>query len=67
MIAVKKNVRDWTSTPNELRRRKCLNLTIDAEAIDMLDTLAGPGKRSALVELLIREEFDRKIERKKRG
>ncbi len=43
----------WRSTPQRLRHRKSLVLTISDEARERLDLLAPAGTRSAFVERLI--------------
>lgn len=54
----------WYATPKEARKRTQIAVTISAEAHAALDAMAGPGARSALVERLILEEYEKKGSRR---
>ena len=43
----------WRSTPQALRRRKAVTITLSDEARERLEELAPDGQRSAFVEELI--------------
>jgi hypothetical protein len=53
---------DWTSTPNERRNRKRIELTLPEETIDALEELAALGgeSKSSVVERLVFEAFQKK-------
>lgn len=50
----------WESTPQDLRKRKKVQITLSDEARAKLDRLAGPGMRSETIERLILKEPENK-------
>jgi hypothetical protein len=51
MIRIRRS--KWASTPQKLRRRKIVQITISPEAIAKLARMADVGSRSAFIERLI--------------
>lgn len=52
-------VSKWYSTRRESRIRQPIRLTLAPEALAALDVMAGAGQRSAFVERLILQEYER--------
>lgn len=45
--------RDWSSTPNALRKRKQIHVTMSPEGIAELDAQRGNASRGAFIEELV--------------